>query len=632
MQFKITNGTFSYGANTILKSIDFEIKDGEKIAICGRNGCGKTTLLKLITGEISLDSNIDRTEGYITKVGINQIGQLKQIVFTDENITLEDEVMKVYAPIISMQKELEDYQKLLEKEPTEKNLKHYVELEQKFNDCDGYFYKKEYNSILKAFKFSDSDRFKKISEFSGGQKTKIAFIKLLLAKPDILLFDEPTNHLDIDSIEWLEEYLANYKKSVVVISHDRDFLDRVVNVVYEIEYGKIKRYVGNYTDFVNQKNLNYQKEVEAYKRQQETIKKETELIEKFRYKATKASMVQSRIKALDKMEKLDNPVFGNTKTFHFNINMGENTGREVLEVKDLKIGYDSVLAQLNLKVMRGDKIGIIGQNGIGKSTLLKTLANKIPALGGTYIYGHNVKVGYFEQQANKHTSTRTIYEDYIDEFSDLTETEARNDLGCFLFSQEDIFKHLNELSGGEMVRLELLKIFKKNPNFLLLDEPTNHMDLVGKETLEKMLENYKGTLITVSHDRYFIKKITKSLLVFEKDRIDFYCDGYNEYLQKKERNKIVEEKSIAQNEKKLTKSNLEFLQNKEKNKKERMANNFEQKIKEKEKEIEELKVLINTPSIFENVKKLLSINNQIEACEMELNELIEKWYELTDEL
>ncbi|MBQ7307239.1 MAG: ABC-F family ATP-binding cassette domain-containing protein [Clostridia bacterium] len=630
MQYKITNGSFSYGANTILKSINFEIKDGEKIAICGRNGSGKTTLLKIITQELELDKDPSN----IIKIGINQIGYLKQVVFTDENITLEDEILKVYSSIISMQNQLENLQKEMELNPTEKNIKNFVNLEQKFKDNDGYFYKKEYNSNLKAFKFTEEDKHKRIGEFSGGQRTKIAFIKLLLSKPDILLFDEPTNHLDIDSIEWLEDYLSSYKKCLVVVSHDRDFLDKVVNVVYEIEYGETKRYLGNYTSFVEQKKLKYERDLQDYKLQQEKIKKEEELIERFRYKATKASMVQSRIKALDKMDKLENPQLSDTKSFKFKFYNQENTGKQVLEINNLKIGYDKVLAEINLKVMRGERVGIIGGNGIGKSTLLKTLSNKIPKLDGEFSFGYNVNVGYFEQQTVKHTNPKTVYEDYMEEFPQLTETQLRNDLGAFLFSQEDIYKRLCDLSGGEMVRLELLKMFKKNPNVLLLDEPTNHMDLVGKETLENILiEDYKGAILVVSHDRYFIKKVTTSLLVFENDKVVYYEDGYNQYLEKKKKEKEDDTVFVQQekSQKNLSQSNIEYLKSKEKAKKDRMMKSLEEKIKVCEKDLEDLKIKINTPEVFENVERLLKTNNEIQEKENQLDLLMEKWFELSQD-
>ena len=634
MQFKIENGSFSYDyIENILENINFEIRDGEKIAICGRNGTGKTTLLKLITGELELDSSSQP----ITKIDIKNIGYLKQISFTDENMTLEEELLKIYADIISMQNKLEEYHRQFEiQKPSEKEINEYTLLEQKFRDNDGYFFKKEINSSLQAFKFSDSDKHKKISEFSGGQRTKIAFIKLLLSKPDILLFDEPTNHLDIDSIEWLENYLANYKKSVVIVSHDRDFLDKIVNVVYEIEHKTTTRYVGNYTDYVRQKKENYFKLLKDYKQEQSEIKRQEDLIERFRYKATKASMVQSRIKALDKMEKLENPLSADTRTFHFNITPETASGREVLEVKNLKIGYpDLLLGEINLKVMRGERIGIIGKNGTGKSTFLKTIVGKIKQLGGEYSYGHNVKIGYFEQQASKHTSTKTVYEEYTDEFDKLTETEARNDLGCFLFTKDDVFKQLNELSGGEMVRLELLKIFKRGPNVLLLDEPTNHMDIIGKETLENILSDYNGTIIVVSHDRYFIKKVTTSILYFgENNQITYFPSGYNEYLDKREsliNNFESKQYTKDDSNKNLTQSENDYSKNKEKRSKIKKLAGLEDKIKIVEQELNELNNKINTPEIFEDVEKMLSMNSEIKNKEKELEDLMQKWLELGDE-
>ena len=626
MEYKIVNGNFSYGANKILNLINFEIKDGEKVAICGRNGCGKSTLLKIITGEILKNSNANLEADEIVKSGIKNIGYLEQIVFSDENITLEDELMKVYSDIISMKEKLDMLQKKLEDEPNEKNIKTYIELEQKFKDNDGYFYQKEYNSILKAFKFSNDDRYKKIGEFSGGQKTKIAFMKLLLSKPDILLFDEPTNHLDIDSIEWLENYLADYKKSVVIVSHDRDFLDKVINVVYEIEYGKIKKYVGNYTQFVAQKKINYENDLKRYQAQQNKIKKENELIDRFRYKATKASMVQSRIKALDKIELIENPQIENIKTFHFNFKE-DASGKEVLQIDSLQIGYDKILSEITLNVFRGDKIGIIGKNGVGKSTFLKTLAGKINSLGGKFNFGYNTQVGYFEQATKHINSVKTVYEDYIDEFPELNETEARNDLGCFLFTQEDVFKELSKLSGGEMARYELLKIFKRNPNILLLDEPTNHLDLVSKEQLEDILEKYQGTILAVSHDRYFIKKITKSILVFDDD-VKYYPNTL-EYMEN--RQSVLNETKTKKEKVEEDKSGYnDFLRNKEKQKKERMTKNLENKIQMLESDIKILKDRLNTPEIFENVDKLLEVNGEIENKEKELDLLLSQWYDLSN--
>ena len=386
-------------------------------------------------------------------------------------------------------------------------------------------------------------------------------------------------------------------------------------------YKKVKRYSGNYTDYVRQKQEDYDKNLKEYKSQQQFIKKEQELIDKFRYKATKASMVQSRIKALDKIELVDSPQKGDNRTFHFNLKC-DQSGREVLKINNLCFGYDSVLGSVTLDVMREDRIGIIGGNGIGKSTFLKTIAGKIKALGGNYTYGYNTKIGYFEQLADKHTSTKTVFEDYIEDVN-ITDNQARSELGAFLFSGDDIEKRLCDLSGGEMVRLQLLKIFRSNPSVLLLDEPTNHMDLAGKEQLEKILSGYNGTLIVVSHDRYFIKKVTKSVLYFGS-KIVYYPDGYNEYLSKREK---VEVKTVKE-EKRLTQSNIDYQRGKERAKRERAKKNLEEKISFTENKIDELNQKINTAEVYENVEKMLSMNEEINLLKSTLDDLYNQWYDM----
>lgn len=627
MLFKITNGNFSYGSTEILKNFDFEIKDNEKIAICGRNGSGKTTLLKIISGLEEFETN-DKTS--LIKVDIKNIGYLKQVAFTDENITMEEEILKNYSSIISMEKELNLLQKKLETSSDEKLIKEYSTLYENFTNLGGYYYQKEYNAIIKAFNFSDSDKTKKLCEFSGGQKTKIAFICLLLQKPDILLLDEPTNHLDINTIEWLEDYLQEYKNSVVIVSHDREFLDKTVNVVYEIEYNKMTKYIGNYSDYVLERELNYISILKDYTIQQQEIERLTKLIDRFRYKKNKAKMAQSKIKYLERMDKVELPQKSDTKTFKFSLQPNFDSGKDVLTVKNLTIGYDNPLATLNFKIMRNKKVGILGDNGIGKSTLLKTLVGKVPMLSGSYNYGHNVDIGYFEQQNFKHTQTISVLEDYREEFPKLNETQLRKDLGCFLFTKENVEKPLNTLSGGEMVRLQLLKIFKHNPNFLILDEPTNHLDILSKETLENMLIDYPGTLLTVSHDRYFLRKLCDMIIEIRKDKVNIYEYGYNEYEEKKQKEKLepIIEKKIEEKPKSLNEQN--YLLNKEKAKQKRMANTLEEKISKLESEIEDLKKLQDLPEYYENMDKYLPLIQNIEEKEKNLENLYEKWYELTD--
>lgn len=541
MLYQICNGRVEFAAATILENINFEIKNTkEKIAVVGRNGCGKTTLLKLISGEIALTRKDGDTDVSIVKAGSPAIGYLKQITFEDESLTLDAEIRKVFAGVLSMQTRLEELVVLMEKNTDEKLVEEYTHLQEEFQDIGGYYYEKEYDMMLKNFGFELSDKQKHLSEFSGGQRTKLAFIKLLLSKPDILLLDEPTNHLDITAIEWLEGYLKTYSRAVVIVSHDRMFLDKIVDTVYEIEYQTIKRYSGNYSDFMKQKRVNYEKQMKDYAAQQKEIERLMTLAERFKNKPTKVAMARSKLKMIEHMEILEAPDKYDTKTFHASFEPAHETGKDVLSVRKLQIGYNKVLSEVTFELKRGQRLGIIGGNGLGKSTLLKTLVGVIPALSGEYSYGVNVETGYFDQQMAQYSSGKTVLDDFWDEFPTLTQTEARNCLGAFLFTKEDVFKTVKMLSGGERVRLALAKIFKRKPNVLILDEPTNHMDIVGKETLEAMLCDFPGTVIFVSHDRYFIKQVSDVLLVLDEEGSKFYTFGYEEYMEEQEKLKAGE--------------------------------------------------------------------------------------------
>ena len=531
-----------FGDNVILHDIQFEIRGTEKIAVVGRNGCGKTTLLKLINGEVDLYLE-DGEEGSISMTGKPQIGYLKQIAFEDPDITLEKEIRKVFAPMLAMKKEVEEAAKALETDHSEEKVKAYTNLEEKFRDLGGYYFEKEYEVLIRKFGFSEEERKKPLRDFSGGQQTKIAFIKLLLSKPDILLLDEPTNHLDITTIEWLEGYLKSYPKAVVVVSHDRMFLDNIVDVVYEIEYGTAKRYPGNYSTFMVRKKENYEKQLKDHLAQQKEIARLQRMVDRFKGKPTKVSMARSKQKAIEHMEIIEAPDRYNNKTFKASFQPTVETGNDVLSVSNLEIGYEAPLSTVTFELKKGEKLGILGGNGLGKSTFLKTIVDKIPALSGEYKYGVNVQVGYFDQQMAMYQSNKTVLEDYWDEFPNLTETEVRNALGAFLFTGEDVFKNINMLSGGEKVRLALCKILKRKPNVLILDEPTNHMDIIGKETLENMLKEFKGTLIFVSHDRYFVKQVATQLLVFDNGTTELFRFGYEEYQDKLEQEMTEEDKA-----------------------------------------------------------------------------------------
>ena len=597
---------------------------------------GKTTLLKAIVDNSMLEEGVGTTKFSVYKQGSPVIGYLKQIDFEDDNILMIDEILKVYKEIIDLEKKIEDLSFKLQEDSSEKIIKSYTESLDRYEFLGGYTYKKEIDIALKNFGFSIEDEKKKISEFSGGQRTKIAFLKLLLSKPDILLLDEPTNHLDITAIEWLEDYLKNYSKAVVIVSHDRMFLNRIVNKVYEIEYGTMTLYKGNYKDYEVQKRANYEKQLKDYEYQQSEIKRLEDIANRFRYKPTKAKMALSKLKQIERMVKVEEPNKYDLKTFHNNFNI-KTSGKDVVELKDLEVGYDKVLQKISFLLYRGDKLGIIGENGIGKSTLLKTLAGKIKALGGSFSFGYNVTLGYFDQQLEFKNDENTVYKEFIEEFPELTTTKARTILGSFLFTGEDVEKKIKMLSGGEKARLKLCEIFKKEPNLLLLDEPTNHMDIVGKESLEQILKEYKGTLIFVSHDRYFVSKIANKILEFKKGKVTFFDGNYEEFQEWKQKNKEKIDIYDSGNNKKENETVLQekssknqYLLNKENNKRKNRMEKIEKEIEQKEQEI---KIIENEMKKEENATdymKLAELQDKIQEIESKIEKKIEDWEKLNN--
>ena len=676
MLYQISNGAVAFGDDVILHSIDFEIRNTEKIAIVGRNGCGKTTLLKLISGEVEMEKLDSDESAFIAKAGNPEIGYLKQIAFDDPDVTLEQEVRKCFVKMDERKAELARAAAELEHDYSDEKVARYTAMEEAFKDDGGYYYEKEYEVMIRKFGFSDDERKKPIRDFSGGQQTKIAFIKLLLSKPDILLLDEPTNHLDVTTIEWLEGYLKSYPKAVVVVSHDRMFLDNVVDVVYEIEYGTARRYPGNYTNFIARKKENYDKQMKDHIAQQKEIERLQRMVTRFKGKPTKTSMAQSKQKAIDRMVIIEAPDKYDNKTFHANFQPEKETGNDVLYTSELAIGYDHPLSVVSLDLKRGEKLGILGGNGLGKSTFLKTIVGKIPALSGEYRFGTNVQIGYFDQQMAMYTSNKTVLDDFWDEYPNLTETEARNALGAFLFSGEDVFKNVNMLSGGEKVRLALCKILKTRPNVLVLDEPTNHMDIVGKETLESMLKDYKGTLIFVSHDRYFVKKVATQLLVFEDGTTNLYQFGYEQYQEKLDReaeesknvyrgnaifggaisqnggsqtgsdaNRSTSQTGAAGNVGESTNANnatggmavsstgkAYYNPGKERSKIQKKVKKAEEDLAVKEAKLDELKAELMKPEYQSSYSKLTEIQNEIDALEEEILIDMEAWEELSSQL
>ena len=636
MNYKIINGSVSFGADTILEEINLEIKDKDKIAIVGRNGAGKSTLLNSIINNNMLEEGIGEEKFNIYKQGNPNIGYLKQINFENSNLTMLEEILKVYENIIKLEEKISELANKLQTSSDEYLIKQYTNSLEKFEMLDGYTYKKEYEIAIKKFGFSEEDKKKKINEFSGGQKTKIAFLKLLLSKPDILLLDEPTNHLDITAIEWLENYLKNYPKAVVIVSHDRMFLDRIVNKVYEIEYGKLTEYTGNYSEFEKQKRNNYEKQLKDYEYQQAEIKRLKAIADRFRYKPTKAKMALSKLKKIEQMVIIEEPNKYNLKTFHANFNIEVESGKMVLTAKNLEIGYDKPIQNVTFELYKGQKLGIIGENGIGKSTLLKTLNGNIQKFGGEFEYGYHVVKGYFDQQMEFLNIENTVFDEISNTFPNLTTTQIRNILGSFLFSGDEVFKKIKVLSGGEKGRLQLCKILKQGPNLLLLDEPTNHMDIVGKESLENILKEYKGTLIFVSHDRYIVNKIADSLLIFEKNKVKYINGNYEEYTRKRieQEEKIndqINKKETINSRNSGQKENSYFL-NKEKSKTKNKISKIEREIEQIESEKKQIEEQMQDEEICTDYLKLKELQENLQKLNEEIENKMEEWESLNCEL
>lgn len=543
MRIRISHANVQFGGDVILQDINFEVRDNEKIAIVGRNGCGKTTLLKLIAHDIGM-SNIDSDEecGYET-AGKQEIGFLRQINFTDTEITVEDEIKKVFEPIFECERRMRELEENMKSSDDASILREYAAIQSKMEALHGYTWKQDMETIFQRFGFKLSDLKRPIGSFSGGQQTKVAFIKLLLTRPDIMLLDEPTNHLDMPTIEWLEGYLKTYDRAVVIVSHDRMFLDKVADVTYEIEYHHIKRYAGNYTAFMKRKEEDLIKQEKDYEEQQKEIKRLTEWIEKWKNTPTKVAATHSKRMAIEHMVKIEKPRRFDTKAFHARYIPRIESYTNVINAKNLEIGYDKVLSTVTFLLQKKERLAVIGENGKGKSTLLKTLVGEIPALGGEFKFGQNVEWGYFDQHKavmERFDPEQTVLDNFWEAYPDYLREEVRSALGGFLFSGEEVEKKMGQLSGGEKVRLALCKMLQTRPNLLILDEPTNHMDIVGKDALEKMLNEYEGTVLFVSHDRYFISRVATGILEFSseesiKGNVKQYKMSYELYLEEKER-------------------------------------------------------------------------------------------------
>ncbi|MDE6640331.1 MAG: ABC-F family ATP-binding cassette domain-containing protein [Acetatifactor sp.] len=536
MRYQIRHALVQYGADTILQDVNFEVHDNEKIAIVGRNGCGKTTLLKLIAGDITMNNPDSDEECGITMAGKQEIGFLRQVNFEDREVTVEEEIKKTFAPVFACEKRMSELEEQMKTSSDRAVLSEYDSLQRQMEALRGYSWQQDMEIMFQRFGFALEDLQRPIGSFSGGQQTKVAFIKLLLRRPDIMLLDEPTNHLDLPTIEWLEGYLKTYDKAVIIVSHDRMFLDRVIDVTYEIEYHEIRRYPGNYTTFMKLKEEALVKQEKDYEEQQKEIKRLTEWIEKWKNTPSKVAATHSKRMAIEHMVKIEKPRRFDTKAFHARYTPRIESYTNVVQAKELAIGYGHVLSRVSFLLQKKERLAIIGENGKGKSTLLKTLIGEVPSLGGEFKIGQNVEWGYFDQQKavlDDADPEQTVLDNFWEEYPGYVREEVRSALGGFLFSGEDVMKKMGQLSGGEKVRLSLCKMLQTKPNLLILDEPTNHMDIIGKEALEKMLNEYEGTVLFVSHDRYFISRIATGILEFTQNEVKQYKLNYEDYLAEK---------------------------------------------------------------------------------------------------
>ena len=647
MRYQIRHALVQYAADTILDDVNFEVHDHEKIAIVGRNGCGKTTLLKLIAGDIPM-SNLDSdSECGIVMAGKQEIGFLRQINFTDGDILVEDEIKKTFEPVFSCEARMKEIEELLHNGENKQLLNEYDYLQKQMEALRGYTWKRDMEIIFQQFGFQLEDLIRPIGSFSGGQQTKIAFVKLLLSRPDIMLLDEPTNHLDLSTIEWLENYLKNYDKAVIIVSHDRMFLDRVIDVTYEIEYHRIKRYPGNYSAYMKRKEEDMMKQEKDYEEQQKEIQRLTEWIEKWKNTPTKVAATRSKRMAIEHMVKIEKARRFDTKTFRAMFTPSKESYTDVLSAKKLKIGYNKELSEVSFQLHKGERLAIIGENGIGKSTLLKTLVGIMEPLGGTFTIGHNVEVGYYDQQRavlNDSDPEQTILDYFWDEYPKSLREEVRSALGAFMFSQEEVTKKMGQLSGGEKVRLALCIMFYTKPNLLILDEPTNHMDILGKEALEQMLKDFPGTVLFVSHDRYFIKQIATGIVEFEDNKVIQYQGGYEEYLEEKEKrsNGLIKDTNSPLNTtaKKAAEPTLEDIFDKKvyynpgkiKSRLLKQLEKYEKQLDESEAKASQLQMQLLDPELASDYQKLLELQTQLEQEERNQESLLERMMESETEL
>ena len=634
MLIQLNNITKNFVVNEIFSNVKMEINDKDRVAIVGRNGAGKSTLLKIISGELSFDSG-ERTVSKNTT-----IGYLSQEFIVREDLSIYEEMITCFDEIISLEASLEKLSYELTPENIENDpglLDRFDRLQNEVLTHKDYHYKSKIESVLYGLDFIKDVFDKKISTFSGGEKTRLSMAKLLLSEPDLLILDEPTNHLDMENVAWLENYLSSYNGAIVIVSHDRYFLDKVVNVVYNLEFGKLKKYVGNYSKFLKQYEEDYEKQLKEFTSQQKDIKRLEEFVQKNIARASTSKMAKSRQKVLDKMELIDNPK-KDDKAANIEFKIKEQSGRDVLMIENLKVGYDGkqVGNAYNFSVYKGDRIAIVGRNGIGKSTLIKTIAKKQNAIGGSVHYGSKVSLGYYDQKQAEFESSKTILNELWDEYPLMKEAEVRTVLGRFLFRGDSVLKIVRDLSGGEKARLQLAKLMLEKNNLLVLDEPTNHLDITSKQVLEDALENYEGTIVFVSHDRYFINKIANKVLDITGDDYSIYLGNYDYYLEKREQELIAKKLKEEKTEEVQEKVTNDYVLGKEEKKRIRKLERTREELLEKIESLEEKVSLVNNEltkeEVYTDAIKVQEYNEELRSLNQEIEDLNNTWLEIEEEL
>ena len=631
MILALNNVSKAFGTDVILKNISFHIEEKEKVAIVGVNGAGKSTLFKIITGELSLDS------GEVIMPKSATMGYFSQSLEIDSSKTIYGELLTVFEPIMLMEQQLRDMEAQMSHksgDDLENLMTRYSELSHKMEEMDGYSYQSRLRGVIKGLGFSEEESSQTINELSGGQKTRVALGKILLKAPDVLLLDEPTNHLDIDSLRWLEDFLRSYKGAVVIISHDRYFLDKVVGKVIEIENKKAKEYFGNYSYYAEKKIIDREIEYHRYINQQKEIKHQEEVIKKLREFNREKSIkrAESREKMLDKIERVDAPENLPDK-MRLEIKPIKESGNDVLSVDNVSMAFDGVplFNNISFDIKKGEKTALIGPNGIGKTTLFKIILSRLEAKSGSVKLGSNVVIGYYDQEQSDLNLNKTIFDEISDSYPDLTITQIRNVLAAFVFTGDDVFKTIGSLSGGEKGRVALAKIMLSNANFLILDEPTNHLDINSKEILEQAIQGYTGTVLYISHDRYFINSTASKIVELNKDKATIYLGNYDYYTEKLKENEIVKTEEVKSVE---TETKLDWKKQKEiqaqQRKKDNQIKKIEKEIEETENKIEGLDNLLATEEVYTNSMRSREIYEEKEILEEKLMELYEEFEEINN--